>query len=94
MLSRLTTLVKAPRWKGSLVSSAVRGYSRKIHDIRVPIYVEITHNAQHRPTPPRAAIVHAVYALPGVINEFSVLHMARPNASTTQINAEKVRDIQ
>ena len=63
----------APGWKGLRVSSIVHGYSWKIHDIHVPIHTEITCNAHHCPTPPRMTIVHAMHALPDVINiELSV----------------------
>ena len=56
-----------PGWKGSRVSSAVREYSQKIHDICAPKHTEI------------------MRALTGVTNiEFSVLHVALPNASMAQ----------
>ena len=47
------------------------------------VHVEITRNELHQLTPLHATIVHSSCALMGVTNiEFSVLHMALPNAST------------
>ena len=62
-----------PGWKGSCVSSAVREYSWEIHDICALKHTEITRNTHHH------------RALTGVTDiEFSVLHVAPPNASTAQ----------
>ena len=72
-------------WKGLRIYSAVCRYSHKIHDIRAPNHTEIMPNALHCLTPLRATIAHASCALVDVTNiEFSMLHMALPNASTAQ----------
>ena len=53
-------------------------------------HVEIMHNAVHCPTPPSTTIVHTSHALMGMTNtEFSMLHVALPNASTAQRRTAK-----
>ena len=67
------------------ISCAVHEYSWEIHDIHVPNHTEIMRNALRHSTCLYTTIARATHALTGVTNiEFSVLHVALSNASTTQ----------